>query len=152
MAVTRLHWPPHGPTRCGREGLERASLEQATTCLVCLSKNKPTCEAESKRGYKCSGPVAHKGLHYCRGVPRWRGSYPGRRELRRKPAFMATLTPIDLKEWRKRLGLSRVDAERALGADRKGDMWGRWENGQAKIPRLLHYIAHHLPDLPDARY
>ena len=72
--------------------------------------------------------------------------------MRNKPAYMPELTPLDLKEWRERLGLSRVDAERALGADRDGQMWGRWEKGQAKIPLLLHYIAHHLPDLPDARY
>jgi len=56
------------------------------------------------------------------------------------------LNSAALRQWRKGLGLSLVDAERKLGVERNGQMWGRWENG--RVPRLLSYIAHWLPKLP----
>ena len=144
--MTRLHWPPHGRTLCGREGLGRAESAVSVSCRMCRAAHspKPVCPAISPKGHKCSGPEGHQGLHYCRGVSRWRGNYP---ERCLAPASVPQLTSAALKEWREGLGLSLIAAERRLGTDRGGQMWGRWERG--RVPLLLSYIARWLPELPE---
>ena len=149
MALSCLHWPPHGPTRCGKTGLERARRKQATTCRVCKRYGAQVCNAFSRTGFKCAGPKGHKGYHWSRWAPKWRGTHPEAREAKNKPAHIPKLSAETLKTWRLELGLTLKEAEHRVGVSRNGEMWGRWENKRARIPALLSYIALWLPELPD---
>ena len=64
------------------------------------------------------------------------------------------LTPTDLVEWRERLDITQVEAERRVfsGKHNKGRTWRRWERGERKIPAMLDYIHTWLPDLPDEEF